>query len=202
MNALVYDLEIVKAIPSPREDIVPGIEYCSGWSDHANMGISCICCYDYVTERYRVFLEDSFQEFIQLCNERAMLVSFNGLGFDAKVLNATCAPVVVGHQEKEYDICREMRIADGKHPEMPVRGISLDKSAKANLGYSKTGSGGLAPILWQQGKKGQVIDYCLQDVNITKSLFDKILREGCLTDPRDPMETLLVRQVDMSLLGV
>lgn len=63
---LVYDCEIVKAIPSSKEAPTPGIEYCAGWRDFANMGISVIGAYDYETDRYRVFLEDGFQEFAEL----------------------------------------------------------------------------------------------------------------------------------------
>ena len=50
---LVYDIETTKAVPD-RAPNVAGIEYCGGWEDHANMGISVICAYDYTTDRYRV----------------------------------------------------------------------------------------------------------------------------------------------------
>lgn len=41
MNALIYDIEIVKGIPDKKKTMLEGIEYCAGWEDHANMGISC-----------------------------------------------------------------------------------------------------------------------------------------------------------------
>ena len=37
MGYLIYDLEIVKAIPDRNKPNEPGIEYCAGWDDHANM---------------------------------------------------------------------------------------------------------------------------------------------------------------------
>ena len=55
-------------------------------------------------------------------------------------------------------------------------GFTLNSFAEANYGMGKTGNGGLAPVLWQQGKRGEVIDYCLNDVYLTKLLFDKIIR--------------------------
>jgi len=36
LNALVYDIEIVKAIRGRDEPRLDGIEYCDGWHDHAN----------------------------------------------------------------------------------------------------------------------------------------------------------------------
>ena len=42
MRALIYDIEIIKAIPSKNGERITGIEYCEGWKDHANMGISVI----------------------------------------------------------------------------------------------------------------------------------------------------------------
>jgi hypothetical protein len=38
----IYDLEIAKAIPPKVDaDRLPGIEYCGGWTDYANMGVAC-----------------------------------------------------------------------------------------------------------------------------------------------------------------
>ena len=43
---LVYDLEIVQAIPQRNKAKEPDIVYCAGWEDHANMGVSVIGAYD------------------------------------------------------------------------------------------------------------------------------------------------------------
>jgi hypothetical protein len=40
MKYILYDLEIKNAIPDKSP--IPGIEYCGGWNDHGNMGISVI----------------------------------------------------------------------------------------------------------------------------------------------------------------
>ena len=66
----------------------------------------------------------------------------------------------------------------------PLRlpGYSLEKIAQANLGYGKTGTGANAPELWQLGKKEEVINYCLKDIQITKDIYFRFIR-GKLTDP-------------------
>ena len=47
-NILIYDCEIAKAIQGRNETRLEGVEYCDGWEDFGNMGISCICAFDSV----------------------------------------------------------------------------------------------------------------------------------------------------------
>lgn len=56
---LVYDIEIIKAIPQKDSPKKQGIEYCKGWHDHQNMGISVIGAYSFEDDRYRVFTKDN-----------------------------------------------------------------------------------------------------------------------------------------------
>jgi hypothetical protein len=186
---LIYDCEIVKAIQSKKEPRVEGIEYCEGWRDFEGMGISVIGAYDYWTERYRVFTAagngGGFDEFRMLVDEADLVVGFNSLKFDNKLCAANAITVP---DEKSYDILREMWRAAGLDPDIfnfkTHLGFGLDDTAKANFGLGKTGEGGLAPVLWQLGCYGQVIDYCLEDVRLTKRLFDRIMRDGYLLNPR------------------
>jgi hypothetical protein len=196
INAVVYDIEIINAIPDKKSLPVEGITYCAGWGDHTNMGISVIGAYDYITERYRVFCADNFDEFRKLCGERKCLVTFNGLSFDNKVI---CAYLGAKFEETEndYDLLAEMWVAAGlaRAFAYPTHvGFSLDATAKANLDAVKTGTGALAPIDWQRGKIGSVIDYCLNDVKLTKGLFDAVLRGYVLRDPRNPGKFLTMRK--------
>src|SRR4030095_9778185 len=198
MNALVYDLEIIKAVPDRNGQRIEGIEYCEGWSDHKNMGISVIGCYDYATERYRTFLKDNFEEFVELARCRPLMVSFNGIGFDNKVIDACgLAAAVTRHAEGYYDILRELWIADGLGPEFtyPTHiGYGLNEVATSNFGAKKTGHGATAPIQWQRGEYGKVIDYCLEDVRLTKRCFDRIRHGGGLRSPKDPARFLEMRK--------
>jgi hypothetical protein len=200
MQPLIYDIEIAFAVPPKNsEDMLSGIIYCQGWHDHANMGISVICTFDYATQRFRVFLEDNMNEFLALARERLM-VGFNSIPFDDAVINA-----VYGDRYQplaSYDILRETWIAAGLGPDFEYpshAGYSLDAIAHANHFSGKSGHGALAPVQWQRGEIGSVIDYCLQDVAITKRLFDKIDIERALVCPKtgrlltlaDPMADLV-----------
>ncbi len=177
---LVYDCEIVNAISKNGEARIEGINYCAGWRDFPHMGISVICAYDYRHERYRVFCRDNFDEFSALAAERN-LVSFNGLAFDDQLCAANGIAV-----RTHYDILVEVWRAAGLAPEFrcPTHlGYGLDALAKANHVGGKTGHGVLAPVQWQRGEIGAVIDYCLEDVRLTKLLLDQIILTGKLTSP-------------------
>ena len=182
-SIIVYDLEIVKAIPPKKvEDRETDVEYCGGWEDRAGMGISVCGVYDYLDDRYRVFCDDNKDEFIDLARRRKILVSWNGIGFDNPVIKAVWD---VGFPEKMcYDLMREVKIACGYPGDQIMRGFRLDEWAAANLGGGKTGDGAMAPVDWQRGRYGTVIDYCLADVWLTKRLMDRALGCGILVQPR------------------
>lgn len=198
-NALIYDIEIIKAVPDKKMPKIEGLEYCAGWHDHANMGISVIGAYDYAENRYRVFCKDNFDEFAKLLAVRRPLVTFNGLNFDNRVIDAV---MKIGYEpdEGDYDILVEMWRAAGLGPQFkfPTHvGFSLDAVCKVNFGTEKSGSGGKAPIDWQAGRIGTVIDYCLNDVKLTKQLYDIILMTGLLLDPRNGQSKLIMRMPEV-----
>lgn len=180
-SILIYDCEIIKAIPNKKEDPIEGIEYCKGWGDHKGMGISVIGVYDYLENRYRVFTQDNIQEFQELVNQRDLIVGLNSIGFDNKLVEAN--GISISHKI-HYDIMLEV----GKlvYPNKQYfKGCGLEACCSANFNTKKSGNGALAPIDWQRGKIGTVIDYCLNDVKLTKDLLDQIIFTGILTNPVD-----------------
>lgn len=187
---LLYDCEIIKGILGKNEPQRAGIEYCAGWRDFENMGLSVICAYDYADDRYRVFTKEAFSDFAELADKRNPVVGFNSKAFDDCLCEANGLKV-----ETEYDLLVELWKAAGLAPQFvyPTHiGFGLDATAKANLGRGKTGHGALAPVLWQCGEIGRVIDYCLDDVRLLKELVDRVEVEGRLQDPRDPERSLEV----------
>lgn len=181
-SLLIYDIEILKAIPDAEKDILPNIEYCQGWEDKANMGVSVICAYDDLQKRYRVFTKEKFGEFQALASDR-IVCGFNSIAFDDVVLAHN--GITVG---TSYDLLQELWVAAGLgrefRPETHAT-FGLNAVSKANGFGMKTGYGGFAPVEWQRGEYGSVIDYCLQDVRLTWLLVEKAIRYGSLRDPRD-----------------
>lgn len=192
MNTIIYDIEIAK-VPSPNSYCEKGIKYCSGWSDHARMGISIIGCYDYQQDRYRAFCDDNKSEFMVLLDRGPMCVGFNNIPFDNAVIAATdgwMAP----NDAVCYDLLREIWIASGLEPEFNRKthgGVGLDAVCERNFGTKKSGNGALAPVDWQRGNYGTVIDYCLNDVRLTKQLFDLVLSGKPVINPKTGAELML-----------
>jgi hypothetical protein len=190
MRALIYDIEIKKGILGKGEEALAGYEYCAGWHDHANMGISCIGAYDYAEDRYRVFCEDNMHEFSEALDKADKIVGFNSVAFDNAVIAACWAPVCklpVGWQAKSYDLLVEIWRAAGLSPAFNYKthgGYGLDAVCERNFGTKKTGDGAKAPIFWQRGMIGNVIDYCLNDVRLTKQLLDKVQSNAPITCPK------------------
>jgi hypothetical protein len=177
---IIFDLEIIKAIP-PRNPLerLDDIDYCAGWAALDQMGVSVIGCYDYRDDRYRVFLKDNFDEFRDLVYGCPAVIGFNNAKFDNAVLKA-CGIVDIW-EEKTYDILQEIWAANGAR----FSPSGLDAVCKANFGTSKTGNGALAPVDWQRGNYGKVIDYCMNDVRMTKQIMDLVLSGASIISPKD-----------------
>lgn len=190
---LLYDLEIIKCIPLSTE-IKERYECCSGWTDFENMGISIIgyslfedLDWNNRPETYSFynligedpFKEDSFQD---LLNKTDVLVGFNNHNFDDRLLEAN------GYNlpKVSIDLLREIRFAafgstDWKDQPKGWT-YKLTYLCEHNKIGEKTGAGDLAPILFQQGRHAEVIDYCLNDVAFTLGLMQKFY-QGNLRDP-------------------
>lgn len=186
---LVFDIEIKKAIsPKNQEELIPGVEYCNGWGDHANMGIACLCWLDMDTGLTGVACDDNLNDFRTLCHRKInnghLIGSFNGINFDNKVLAANGWLIL---EEHNFDLLRAIWKGAGLDPNKFSEnhgGYGLDAMAVANGIPGKTGNGAIAPVLWQQGKTGEVISYCHHDVWITAELIKRAQQSGVLVCPK------------------
>lgn len=182
---VVYDVEIARCIPDNTQPRIPGMDYCEGWTDYEGMGLAVICAYVPDHRAVRVFLEDNLADFAALASDR-VLVGYNNHGFDDRLLKAHNISTA-----GSYDLLAEIRaIADGSRTY--IKGVTragrkLADVCATNLSatYRKTGDGALAPVLWQQGKRGQVVDYCLKDVLLLAQLIRRLPR---LVDPATGIE--------------
>ena len=183
MKIITFDLEIRRAILNGQaaeefEEQNPGIEYVRTFQDFDKMGIACVCAFASYQQMPGIWdshnLHDERDGLQAWFAEADLIVSYNGIGFDARVLaaNGVSVPSV-----KHVDLLEEVRRACGKR-------FSLDAMAQKNLGTGKSGNGALAPIKWQQGKHAEVITYCLNDALITHNLFTLAQRQGYLLSPK------------------
>jgi hypothetical protein len=188
MNYLIYDLEICRAIPpkDPNARLLD-IDYCGGWEDFENMGISCISWAivdgnDGGLISAEVYLWNDFSrlKFMEAISKNDNLVTgFNTKKFDDRLMAANGVTVA-----SDFDILEliiEAAGQKGKPYWEQGYSYSLAKIGAAN-GIEKTGTGENAPILWQQNKIADLITYCLNDATIEAQTLAKLLA-GELIDP-------------------
>ena len=179
---LIYDVEIAKAVQSKGEERLSGVEYCKGWTDYAGMGVACVCAYDMNEARYRVFMADNLLAFGELARRHDRVIGFNSIQFDDNVMRAAGVEWNLANSvDLARLIWRAAGVPEGEHP----KGLSLDALCKANGLGGKSGNGLMAPVMFQRGDIGGLIDYCLADVALTLKLYRIAAWSGGVRDPRN-----------------
>lgn len=186
---LIYDCEIIKAIRDTKKVDLAHIEYCNGWDDYENMGISVIGVNFISEEMDAVFnhtISTDLPNFQYGLDVADVLVGFNNQSFDDKLLKAN--GFIIPETIVNYDLLAEIWEGAGLGREfvyLTHAGFGLDAICKANGLGEKSGDGANAAILWQKGKHQEVIDYCENDIKLTRKLFDLIQEKGEIKDPRE-----------------
>ncbi|MBI2103995.1 MAG: WYL domain-containing protein [Candidatus Omnitrophica bacterium] len=136
------------------------------------LGVSCVGIYSYQEDRYEAYLEaDLAAKLASRLQAAELLIGFNIRRFDLPVLTpylpypVTTLPVL--------DIMEEVVKNLGHR-------LSLDALAQATLGRGKSGSG-LDALRWfKEGRFDLITAYCLDDVKLTKELYDYGKQHGRL----------------------
>lgn len=177
---IIYDLEIQKCISKSGETRLPDFQYCDGFKDFFNMGVSCVVTFDTARNEYRIFDEFMLDDLKVVFKRTDVIAGFNILNFDNNVLRPYEFEIP---DSKCYDLLAEIARAAGTPND--YKGLGLGAVCEANFGAKKTGDGAKAPMLYQQKRFGELFDYCLADVRLTKRLLDRILEIGNIINPRN-----------------
>ncbi len=146
----------------------------AGSNDPKDLDISVVCTYDYSTDTYSSFLQEDFSKLWKLLETADMLITFNGDHFDIPLLNKYYAGDLT--KIKSLDLLVEIRNSLGRR-------IKLDSIAEATLGKNKIAHGLEAITWWKNGEIDKIIKYCLEDVKITKEVYEYALKNGKLLYP-------------------
>lgn len=170
-NTWCFDLEIINAILGKGEAAEPGIRYCKGWGDHAGMGISVLVAARPDGSEVHVFIGDAkcpewnrenhIGLFAELAESAELVIGHNSRSFDAKVLAASGIHI---DERRHLDFYHEIKKATR---EPFAKGYKLNDICKRIGGPQKSDDGALAPMLWQRGERQRVIDYCINDIQMT-----------------------------------
>lgn len=126
--------------------------------------ISVAGVFSYKKNKYFIFEESQISDLEKMIKEADVIVGFNTKYFDYAVLQ----PYLKSVNLKSFPSCDIMEdIAN-------VLGhrLSLDSIAKATLGSKKLGDGLSAIRYFREGNMEALKKYCLEDVKITKEIFD------------------------------
>ncbi|HCM41945.1 MAG TPA: hypothetical protein DIS66_01335 [Candidatus Omnitrophica bacterium] len=131
--------------------------------------VSIVGVYEYLTDSYKVYEEKELMELDKRFQKADLLLGFNSAGFDLPVLsNYFFTPV---DRFPHLDLMTEIEKSRGHR-------ASLDSVAKPTLKAKKSGSGLDAIMYWKEGRMDELKKYCLEDVRITKEVFEYGCREG------------------------
>lgn len=160
LNKIVLDLETQKAF-----DEVGGRD-----KNHL-LKVSLVGVYSYPLNKFLAFTEAQLPKLGELLHTADQIIGFNIINFDYQVLqpylnfNLNDIP--------SLDILKEVEKIIGHR-------VKLDNLAQSTLGTAKSGDGLEALKLYKQGRMEELKKYCLDDVKITRDLYDYVMKYGKL----------------------
>lgn len=137
--------------------------------DKKRLGVSIVGLYDYNARKPNVFLEKELGGLFKILENCSYLIGFNIKSFDIPVLQ-TYYP---GDFSRFliFDILEDIKEKLGKR-------LSLNYILQATLGKRKSGHGLQAIDYYKEGRIENLKKYCLDDVMLTKELFEYGVNQG------------------------
>ena len=159
MKALTFDIE-TKLVPFTR-----------GKLDPDTLELTVVAIHDSETNEYQAYTKEELPRLWPLIERANLLIGFNSDAFDIPILNryypGDLSPI------RSLDLLSEVYKALGRR-------LRLDVLAKATLGRGKTGDGQKAGAWWEEGLYDTVKEYCIEDVRLTRELYDYARTHGGL----------------------
>jgi len=157
-----------------RNEIVLDIETRNTFQDvgaynPSLLQISLVGVYFYETDTYEAFLEEDLPKLWPRLERSSRVIGYNLIGFDYPCLQTYYAGDIM--KLPTVDVMKEIEKRLGHR-------VKLDDVAQATLGIGKSGHGLLAVEYWKNGEIEKLKDYCLQDVKVTKDVYDHAIEKG------------------------
>lgn len=159
MQTIVFDIETSNIFPRLGERNV------------LDLDISIVGVYDSTDDSYTSYTQEELKNLWPRIEKTDALVGFNSDTFDIPLLNKYYPGDLTAI--KSIDLLKDVQKGIGRR-------LRLNVLAEATLGEGKSADGLKAVEWWQQGEVDKVRKYCLQDVKVTKKLFDYALEHKTL----------------------
>ncbi len=159
MRVVTFDIETANAFPT------------LGRGDLSRMDVSIVGIHDSETGELTSYTQEEFGKLWPIIERADMLIGFNSDTFDIPILNRYYPGDLT--RIRSLDLLVEVQ-------KMLGRRVRLQSLAEATLGVGKSGNGLEAVTWWQEGLVDKVRAYCLDDVKITRDIYDYALKHGKL----------------------
>jgi DEAD/DEAH box helicase domain-containing protein len=159
MRAITFDIESIS------NSVV------RGHLDVNEQELTVVAIHDSSTGEYSHYFKEDLPKLWPIIERADMLIGFNSDTFDIPLLNRYY-PGDLSHV-RSLDLLSEVQKVLGRR-------IRLQALAEATLGKGKSGDGLKAGEWWKEGKKNEVAKYCIEDVRLTRGLYDYALEHGVL----------------------
>ncbi len=159
MRAITFDIEAI----SPN--------FTRGRLDVDEMELTVVGIHDSSTGEYSAFTRDELPKLWPVIEAADMLIGYNSDTFDIPLLNRYYPGDL--SKIRSLDLLAEIYKTLGRR-------LRLEAVAQATLGRGKTGHGLEAGEWWQKGEYEKVKKYCIEDVRLTRDLYDYALEHGGL----------------------
>ena len=151
-NILYFDLETQKTF-----------DQVGGRHNMRQLGLSVGVTYSTADQDYHVYYESDADALVQDLGQAGLVVGFNVLSFDYEVLRA--------YSDHPFEQIPTVDMLAHIHRTLGFR-VSLDSLAGATL-RAKKSADGLAAVRWYKtGQMDKIVEYCKQDVKVTKELYE------------------------------
>ncbi len=152
MNIVFFDVETQRTF-----------DEVGGRHNTRKLGLAAAVTYSTVDGTFRHYTEETVAQLIAELKAADLVVGFNVLRFDYEVLRA--------YTREPLDGIPTVDMLDHIHRRLGFR-VSLDNLAVATLGITKSADGLQAVRWYRQGRIQEVLDYCQQDVEVTRQLYE------------------------------
>ena len=131
--------------------------------DPSKMELTVVAIHDSLTDEYTCYTKEELPKLWPILEKTDVLVGFNSDHFDIPILNKYYPGDLT--KIKSVDLLKEVRAVLGRR-------LKLESIAQATLGRGKSGDGLQAVTWWKEGRYDEVKKYCIEDVRLTKEVYD------------------------------
>lgn len=158
MNSIVLDIE--------TQNLFSDV---GGKENLTKLSLSMAGVFSYANNSFLTFIESEMPQFEQMLKKTDLIIGFNINHFDLPILQKYLA--VDLSKIPALDIMADVVGAIGYR-------VSLDDLANSTLGKKKSANGLMAVQYWREGRIDELKKYCLDDVRITRDLYEHGLKNN------------------------